>query len=292
MDVSPHQPIVVTGAAGFVGQHLLRRLADYPGRVVAIGRSAAPAEAGPCEWVRADLLQPSQYASAIPAGSVVMHLAATTGKASVAQYRQNNVDATERLLDACRKAGVARFVLASTIAATYTSRSHYHYAETKIAAEALVRRSGIPYTIVRPTLVFGAGSKVEEGLQRLACLPLIPMFGGGQNAVQPVAVEDLVGVLVEVARDGTAVDGVVEVGGPNTMTLERLLSDLRKAGGRPGPARFLRLPLGPTRTVLAVLERPLLSALPLTAGQLALFANDAVAEPHPLVRRALGTGRA
>lgn len=284
--------IAVTGAAGFVGRRLLQALADRGHSVVAIDRAAAPAgsPAG-VRWTTADLLDPTSYASSLTGVDCVIHLAAMTGKARPDMFQRVNVDATRALLDASTAADVKRFVLMSSIAVVFPARQHYPYADSKIAAEAVVRAGSIPWTIVRPTMIMGEGSPIQASLERLARLPATPVFGDGRRRIEPVDVNDIATLLTGLAGDPAAAGATIEIGGPEAMTMLDLLSRLRANAGAGGRPRFLHAPLGFTRSVLAAIEGPALAMLPFTAGQLATFANDSVAAPHPLVAKLLPNRR-
>src|SRR5688572_3274827 len=172
---------IVTGAAGFVGGRLVARLSADGAPVVAIGRSPAPANLPHgVRWVLCDLLDPAGYEDVLRGAGTVFHLAGITGKAWPRDYQRNNVDATQALLGASERAGVEHFVFVSSIAAKFSDRRFYPYAASKIAAEALVRASSLRSTIVRPTMIFGEGSPIQASLEKLARLPLIPVFGDGR----------------------------------------------------------------------------------------------------------------
>jgi len=134
-------------------------------------------------------------------------------------------------------------------------------------------------------MIFGPGSPIQTSLAKLAKLPLIPMFGSGRTLVQPVDVADVVKLLAGLAREAGGKSDPLEIGGPEVVSIEELISRLRAPAASDRPARFLHLPLGLIRAVLAFLEKPLLSVLPLSAGQLASFANDSTAKSNPLVER-------
>jgi NADH dehydrogenase len=279
--------IAVTGAAGFLGRRVLGALKARGDRVVAIDRVAKPVEGEDATWVTADLLDPSSYEAALAGVECVLHLAAITGKAPPAAYRRVNVEATEALLGAAKRAGVRRFVLVSSIAVAFPDRRHYPYADSKAAAEALVRDSGLAWTIVRPTMILGSGSPIQAALAKLATLPVSPMFGSGKRLVQPVDVSDVARLLAALAHEPDAAGATVEVGGPTSYTLNELYARLRAHDGAAGSVRLVHLPVGPIRALLALVEAPLLPVLPLTAGQLASFVNDSVAAPHPLMDKLL-----
>lgn len=289
--LSPERTLVVTGAGGFVGKRLVRALRARGDAVIGIGRSEQPADwPADTRWVRADLGDAAAYESALAGATCVIHLAAVTGKARPAAYQRGNVDATRTLVEASTRAGVSRFIFVSSIAAAFPDRRHYPYADSKIAAEQIVREATIASVIVRPTMILGQGSPIEESLGKLASLPVSPVFGDGANRVQPIDVDDVVDLLVNLTTD--AVQGeTIEVGGRDTYSMRDLYARLREAHGGKGAPSFVHAPLGLSRWGLALIEGPLLPLMPLTAGQLATFANDSVAERHDAVRRLLPNPR-
>jgi NADH dehydrogenase len=255
-------------------------------QVLAIARRPAPEDwpAG-STWLRADLLQPELYESALKGADCVIHLAAVTGKARPKALWRDNVEATEALVGACKRAGMGRLVLVSSIAASFKDRRYYPYADAKIAAEAAALESGVPTVIVRPTMIMGEGSPVEANLGKLAAAPIIPMFGDGMRLAQPVDVDAVALLLAGLARDGEGAGAIIEFGGPETSTMKELLAQLRAKAGKPGAAKFLHLPLPLIRHSLALVEGPLFPLVPFTAGQLASFANDSIALAHPIAER-------
>ncbi|MCC6988811.1 MAG: NAD-dependent epimerase/dehydratase family protein [Acidobacteria bacterium] len=277
--------VFVTGASGFVGRRLVPALARLQRPLVVLDRSGAltpaalPAGSTVC---RGDLLSPASYLDALRGCDTVLHLAAATGKASAADHHRVNVEGTAALVAACREAGVERLLFVSSIAVTFADQTGYHYAAAKTAAEAIVRRSGLRAAIVRPTMIFGAGSPVEAGLAKLALLPVIVAPGGGRVRVQPVHVDDLAACLLEIIEHDRFPGDVIEIGGPDVLPIAALLQAIRASrGGQPG--RVLPVPLVLLRAPALVAERAGLGAvLPVTAGQLASFANDSTAQPAPL----------
>lgn len=277
-------PIALTGAGGFVGRHLLARLDPAvhpdlrclqrdPGR---LGSLAAP---GWCA-VPGTLEDPAALARLLEGVHTVVHLAAVTGKAPPAHYRAVNEAGTRRLVSAARAAGVRRIVALSSVAAGFPDQRHYPYAASKQAMEQVLAEGGVPSLVFRPTMILGPGSPVLTGLRTLAAAPVGICFGPGDLPVQPVHVDDVVDVLVAVLQRPLAEERPVGLGGPETLGFLELLRRLRVAArGRPGP--FLRLPLGPIRGTLALLEPLLLPLLPLTAGQLASFANPGTVPSEP-----------
>ena len=170
---------LVTGAGGFIGRRLVPVLMakGYAVRGVYLpGEDAAAAEREGVEVVRGDLTDPATLGGIAEGVTVVFHLAArVTDSGPLAAFRAITVDGTRHLLEACRGAGIRRFVYFSSFTALGFSRdtvgldeqaacvkTGIPYSDTKAEAEALVadlgRRYGIPFTIIRPANVIGAGS--------------------------------------------------------------------------------------------------------------------------------------
>lgn len=284
---SPMKPIFVTGASGFIGTELLLRLrsAERPNVTCLTRDPEKLAERIPplssWKYVRGDLSHPSAWSSSLQPGSTVIHLAAATGKASAGDLQATNVDGTRVLLSLCESQHAEKLIHVSSIAAKFPDRDHYHYAETKVEAERMVRAASCPFVIIRPTMVFGAGSPVLRGLTKLAGGRVGVVPGDGRSYVQPVHVSDVAAALLAVIDDpNPPINETVELGGPDPLSIGELLSRIRKVV-RGHSGRFVHLPLRPLRELLAAAESVVGSRLPLTAGQLASFANDGTAAIHP-----------
>jgi nucleoside-diphosphate-sugar epimerase len=273
--------VCLTGASGFLGGRVLARLVADGCRVACLGRWPPAPESRSVEFIPGDLLDREACRRAMDGCRAVVHLAAATGKHRRAEYFRVNAEGTGVLVSEAQRAGIARFLFVSTIAAKFEELTHYPYAQSKREAERIVSASGLNWTIVRPTMIFGPGAPVLEGLRRLAALPIVPVFGNGRAPVQPIFVDDLACALKAVLDDPGAVRRAIEIGGPDTRTIEELLLDLRVRMAI-GNRRVMHLPAGPIRAVLGMAEPLLLPWLPVTAGQLATFTNDGTAAPDAL----------
>jgi hypothetical protein len=165
----------------------------------------------------------------------------------------------------------------------FRDQARYYYAQSKQHAETLVGRSGLRWTIVRPTMIFGNHSPALQGLARMAALPWVPVFGDGHAIVQPVFVDDLADCLVALCEEEKDFDGrTIEIGGPEMLSIEDLLLRIRRREGKEA-ASVLHLPAGPIAACLGWLEGFLRPLLPLTAGQLCSFTNNGTSAPDSWV---------
>ena len=280
--------LFITGVSGFIGRRLLAGLgSDYPGPVYGLSRSPAlesDSLGKGLSWraVRGGIFDVKAYGPYLKECDTVVHLGAVTGKAKAEDFSQVNAKGTGVLLDQCKAAGVKNFLFVSTIAVTYPNKVGYHYANSKEQAERMVRESGLRYLILRPTIVVGKRGGAWEGLQRLATMPVLLLLGNGKNKVQPIFVDDVVKVIVDVLKSDRFHSEICGVGGPECITMEELLRRMHTLqGGSPRKA-ILRIPLGLLRGSLSLCEKILGARLPITVGQLAAFANDGVPQDNDL----------
>lgn len=276
--------ILLTGANGFLGRRLLPLLGACSERKIfcLVRKKRSESQQHNVEFILGDLLSGNAYAHALEGCDAVVHLAAATGKHAPEEYFRINRDGSKFLLAVAQRAGVRRFVHVSTIAVKFCDKSHYPYAQSKEQAETAVKQSRLRWTIVRPTIIFGKGAPVLDGLSRLAALPLIPVFGDGLTPVQPILADDLAASLVAMLEDESLIGRTIEIGGPEVVSIENLLLRIRCSEGK-GTAPVVHLPARPIAACLGLVEPWLRPLLPVTAGQLASFTNSGTISPDPWV---------
>jgi len=195
---------LVTGAAGFLGRVLCRRLAGRGLAVRALVRGPASDLPGGVELVRGDVTDPAALARAVPDCDMVFHLAGVRRGATREDFRRTNAGGTRLLLEACLAAGAARgrFVLAGSLAAAGPSALGRReeeelapvewYGESKAEAEriALSFRDRLPVTVARPPRILGPGDRENLLFFRLVAGGLLLRLSGPERPLSWIDVED------------------------------------------------------------------------------------------------------
>ena len=275
--------VLVTGANGFIGSALVPRLvtAGHVPRLL-VRQTPAPPPAAPVEVVIGDAADPDTLSRAVAGTDAVVHLAAATsgGRLDPATAFRVNVGSASALVDACRTHG-ARLVVMST-QHVYLPRPGL-YGRTKLMADRLFLDSGVPVTVLRPSLVYGPGTRGVfvrlAGLVRK--LPLIPVLGPGTWRIRPLYVDDLVTVVLEILARADTVGRTYDMGGPDEVTYNEFLAAICRSLGR--PCRTIHLPLNVSYGLAWVLER-LLPKPPLTTENVYGAVRDAHCDSRPMER--------
>ncbi|MSO94441.1 MAG: complex I NDUFA9 subunit family protein [Thermoleophilia bacterium] len=260
--------ILVTGATGFVGGHVVRMLAKAGERVRALVRDASGAEAldgVECELVRGDVTDPASLRAAVEGCTAVVHLVAIlTGKSD--DFERVMIGGTRNLLDAAGTAGVRRFVQMSALGTSEETKDTVPYYRAKWAIEEAVRDSGLGYAILRPSFVFAGDGGALAQFTRIAKLaPVTPVIGSGKQRLQPIWADDLARAVALALRSSD--DLLVELGGPDVVDWNEFWSQLKTALGTRRPS--LHVPFWLMRSQAVLLER--LPRPPVTRDQLRML---------------------
>lgn len=279
--------ILVAGGSGFIGAGVVRRLAERGADVAVMtahpDRSAARIERLGARPVGGDVQDPASLDAAVRgADAVVQALTFPTFPVEKPSrgYTFEEFDhlGTERLARAAAAAGAGRFVYASGVGAGPGAARPWYRA--KWEGEEAIRATGIGHAIVRPSWVYGPEDRALNRFVSLyRRLPFVPVVGDGRQRLQPVFVDDVAGVLATAALPG-APSGTFEIGGPEVMTMDRVLDTMMEVAGR-------RKPLVHVPTALPKLGGAVLRALPrppLSPDAVDFLTGDAVADTGPLLR--------
>jgi len=280
--------VLVTGATGFVGREVLRQLhaVGHSVRVLARNtlspsvRDLVPAFA--TELRSGNVLNAESLRDAAEGCEAVIHLVGIISEIGEQTFENVHLRATENLLAEARRAGARRWIQMSALGTRPDAPSRYH--RTKWAAEETVRASGLDWTILRPSLIYGPEDHFVNLFARVACWsPMLPVMGNGRNKLQPVNVEDVARCFVGALTQPASIGQTVDVCGPEQFTFLEILDTILAIQGK---RRFkLCIPLPIARFQAALLEKifPALlrQAPPLNRDQLLMLQEDNVGDPQP-----------
>ena len=278
--------IGVTGASGFVGHHIVDRLIERGHRPRVLLRNPARlpfAQPEAVEVVPGDIADQGALQRLTSGAHAVIHLVGIIAERGKQTFAAVHVDGTRAVVAAARAAGVQRLVHMSAMGARDApGATSYH--RSKAAGESIIRASGMPHVIFRPSFVSGPGNVPIATLARLhRFAPVVPVFGDGSFPMQPVWIGDVT-LAYALAAEGHAPDGVYELGGPSAMTYADFLRAIGLASGH--PRRLVSIPLGVMRVITRVLD--LLGSLaPITSDQLQMLV-EGTATPRNALARVFG----
>jgi NADH dehydrogenase len=267
--------ILVTGGTGFVGSHLIRRMRQEGLPVRALVRYSDKARALKdlgVDVVKGDVSDTASLEKATTGVERIIHLVGIIQEAPGATFQGVHVDGTRNLLEAAGKSNVRHFFYQSALGARPNAKSGYH--KTKWAAEELVRASGISYTILRPSLIYGAGDQFTIRLsQMIRFSPFLPVIGSGRSKIQPIFIDDVVTCIVKAVTSDCCLNELYEIGGPDQLTYEEVTVAIADAMGVKRP--ILHLPLFFMKSVATALKA-VLPKPPVTADQLIMLQEDTI----------------
>lgn len=265
--------IVVTGASGYVGSYVTRRLVEMgkPVRAMVYNRKRAEKEQRlkglPVEWVEADVTRPETLSSVMQGASAVIHTVAIAIEKGGRNYESFNYQGTIHVVDAAKAAGVRRFINLSQLGAD--ARLPYRFLASKGKAQEYVAASGLDWTSFHPSVIWGPEDEFANAFARLIPLtPLIfPIVGDQTTRFQPVWVEDVAAALVQALDDPGTIGKSYELGGPEILTLEEIeRRTLRALGAKRWMISF---PMPILRLFIAIME--MMPSPPVTRSLLELL---------------------
>lgn len=221
--------VLVVGASGFVGRHLLGRLVSRGHEVRAACREPPPEDARlpGVEWRAADISRPADVEGLAEECDVTVHVAAVRDGSREAAVEGVHVAGTENLLREARNSGCRRMVFASVLGAAPDAGEFFR---AKHLGELAVRESGLEFVIFRPSVIFGPG---DHFTARLAAwvrrLPVIPVPENRRLRVQPVSVEDVADALLQAVEREDVVGRAFELLGPDPLGMSDLVRAVAEA---------------------------------------------------------------
>ena len=262
--------VLVTGATGFVGEHVAHalRARELPVRALVRDRERASRLASwGVELVEGDVTDLTSLRAAVAGADSVVHLVAII-KGSRAQFERVMAQGTRDLVAAAKEAGVRRFVLASALGLNERSRDAVPYFAAKWEMESAVKESGLEHVIFRPSFIFGKDGGVLPTFVRLARFaPVTPIVGSGARRMQPIWVEDVAEYYARALDLPAAANRTFEIGGPDAVTWNEFWDRLKRAVGAHRPS--IHVPVAVMRMQAALTEK--LPGAPVTRDQLTML---------------------
>lgn len=270
--------ILITGATGYIGRHLVQRLVEQGERprclVRDMKRAASILPVGKIDMVQGDTTQAATLEAAVRGVDTIVHTAFLTADRKPThshQYEEVNITGTANLLRAAKAAGVQRIVEISGLGTKEDKPGSYM--QGRYLSEKMLIESGLNWTIIRPSVLFGKDAPFIKGLADLVrTAPVVPLIGGGKTLFQPIYVEDVVTVIIKVLEDPQRTNKhIYTIGGPAYYSFSQVFDVLLSAMHKSRVKVYAPTPLvGIGAAIMeAVLPKP-----PLTKAAMTLFSFD------------------
>ncbi|KXK21230.1 MAG: NAD-dependent epimerase/dehydratase [Chloroflexi bacterium OLB15] len=278
--------ILVTGAAGFVGNNTVRKLVKQGKPVRAMVRDLEKAKirlgdlGSKIEIVQADITDRNTLPRLMDDVTAIVHTIAVPMERGSATYDEINYQGTINIVDAAESEGVRRFI---NISQNGARPDHFsRFLRSKGRAQEYVASSNMEWTALRPSAIFGTQDEFFNSIARLVRLtPLIfPNIGGGKAQFQPVSVDDVTRAIVHSLEDRRSIGKELELGGPEVLTLEEIERRILKAMETrrvlfPAPTWLLKLPV--------ILMQTFLPGSPVNTTLLELLKEPNVVQENALI---------
>lgn len=263
--------VAVDGATGYVGSHLVHELRQRGVNVNAIVHNSA--KKSDCDFLescgavlyKTELdAASSTLVGALKNADYAVHLIGSIAPPKGQKLEDLHKGQTTQLVAACKKSGT-KILMVTALGSSADADSVYH--RTKWQAEEVVRQSGLPYLILRPSLIIGrkVGRRDSKLMARYLKLlkekAKVPVIAGGANRVQPVSVVDLARAMANAIIEGAPLNETLEIGGEQAISMKDLLGLLMDSTGKHKPLQAI--PAGLANILAGILETvqtvPLLS---------------------------------
>ena len=278
--------ILVSGGTGFVGSAFVKELLRRGERVAVLGRDAEKIRkrlGTDVEAREGDVRDPASLVAAMDGIEVVVNAVQFPGspienRRKGYTFEEIDLKGTRHQVDAAKAAGVRRFVYVSGVGAAKEAEQHWF--RYKWEAERYVQTSGLEWSIVRPTWVFGPEDvSLNRFLGFAKLLPFVPMFGSGKQDMQPVFIDDVGRVVADAALKAEAAGKLFELGGPDVLSMNDVVKTALDVKGKKRLLLHQPIFIGKAiGTLASVLPSP-----PLSADAIDFIAESAVADNSELV---------
>jgi len=221
--------VLVTGATGFLGKHLVPRL-NFCESVRCLVRKTSnldPIKAKNVKFCYGDVSNKESIDSAIQGADAVIHIAAVVFAKDKEEQYNVNVIGTQNVVDLCKKYGIKLIYLSSVAVLYGKEHSNYGYSRTKKLAEEIVLKAEIKSIILRPSLIYGKGSRLTKIIKMVKFFPIIflPSHMLTKKLQQPVYIKDVTNtIILALKEDKLKYNKIYYITGPNTHTISEIIN--------------------------------------------------------------------
>ena len=270
--------MLVTGPTGFLGRRVVQKLLDHNYQVRCLVRSPGRERIlpqGPVDVYYGDIDNPEALIGACRGVEQVIHLVAVIRQGKGVTFDSVNRAGVQNVVAAAKEAGnVGQFIHVSAVGAV--NNPEFPYLQSKWEGEQAVIDSGLPYTIIRPSIIFGRG---DEFLNSLAALvrvfPMVPIISSGRNRLQPIWVDDVAQCIALSLSRHDLQGHILELGGPEQLSYNEIVSIVSRTMGR--RRVHLHVPMWIMRANVALMQA-LMSRPPIDSEMLKMMRVRNVAE--------------
>jgi len=268
--------IFISGATGFVGGHLRRELLGRGHNLrLLVHKRRSGIEAG-VEQVEGDVTRLESFEEAAAGCDAVINLVGIIREfpGREVTFERMHVQATANMLAATKKAAVRRYLQMSALGTRPDAVSSYH--RTKFRAEELVRASGLEWTILRPSLIYGpqdAFINMLAGQLRLA--PVMPVIGDGRYRLQPIHADDVARCFALALEIPQTIGECYQLCGNDRLSYLELLDTVAAALGKSAPLKP-HAPLGLMKVLIPIMQH--IPQFPITMDQLQMLLEENICD--------------
>ena len=284
--------VFLTGGTGFVGRHIGKKMLEEGHTVHALVRDARKAQAqiggspsketrGEVQFFQGDITDGSGIDSAIAGCDVAIHLVGIIVEKGKNSFERVHHVGTRNVVEAAKRHGVKRFIHMSALGVRADGVAEYQ--RSKWRGEEAVRKSGIPYCILRPSLIFGPGDGfVTQMMETMHKAPLMrPVPGDGNPKFRPIFIGDVASCFLQALTSAAATNQTIELGGADELTLNQVLEEIARCAGVRKPAVHIPLPV---MMMGAAVAQTILPNPPVTVDQLRMLKEGSTCDIAPMVR--------
>jgi uncharacterized protein YbjT (DUF2867 family) len=276
--------VLVAGGTGLLGEDITRAVSEAGHDVTVMSRKPPRQVPGRAAtgWAEGDVTDPTSLANAVQGFDVVVDAvqfpnSPIENPKKGYTFERIDLGGTKNLVDASKAAGIGRFIGLS--GANATEDAKYHWLRFKWQEEEHIKAAGVPYTIFRPSWIYGPRDvSLNRFLGFAKFLPFVPIVGNGKTRINPLFVSDLGRHVAAAIGNDVAVNRTFEIGGPDVLTMDEVVKAALEVAGK---RRFLmHQPASLMKAVASVLQH--VPGRPLTPDAVDFITMDGVVDTSEL----------